>query len=277
MKIQYLGTAAFEGIPAFFCDCDVCTEARKRGGKNIRTRSQMIIDDRLLVDFPADTYMHFLQYDLPLKDINACIITHSHSDHLYPMDFEARKKGMCNIKHDRALKIYGGRDTYDKTVAAIEKLGISPFDLQAELVNPFETFDADGYTVTALNAAHDPTSTPYIYLIEKDGKILFYSNDTGMYYQDTWDFLATYGKVIDLVSFDCTMGQNETTYYGHFGFNECVEVRKKFYEMGICDEHTKFVLTHFSHNGKNALYDDMLIAAKENDFELAYDGMVIEF
>lgn len=60
MKIQYLGTAAAEGIPAIFCECDTCKKARSLGGRNIRTRSQAIIDENVLIDFPADTYMHFL-------------------------------------------------------------------------------------------------------------------------------------------------------------------------------------------------------------------------
>ncbi len=29
MKLQYLGTAAAEGIPALFCNCPVCTAARR--------------------------------------------------------------------------------------------------------------------------------------------------------------------------------------------------------------------------------------------------------
>lgn len=43
MKITYLGTAAAEGFPAMFCNCEYCREAKKLGGKNIRTRSQAII------------------------------------------------------------------------------------------------------------------------------------------------------------------------------------------------------------------------------------------
>ena len=69
MKIQYLGTAAAEGIPAIFCECENCRKSRMAGGRNIRTRSQALIDDRLLIDFPADTYMHFLQYNVPLAKI----------------------------------------------------------------------------------------------------------------------------------------------------------------------------------------------------------------
>jgi hypothetical protein len=58
MKFQYLGTAAYEGIPAFFCNCENCKKSRNIGGKAVRTRSQAIIDETLLIDFPADTYIH---------------------------------------------------------------------------------------------------------------------------------------------------------------------------------------------------------------------------
>ncbi len=60
MRIKYFGTAAAEGFPGLFCSCEACERARKAGGKNIRTRSQALIDRALLIDFPADTYMHVL-------------------------------------------------------------------------------------------------------------------------------------------------------------------------------------------------------------------------
>ena len=60
MKIRYLGTAAAEGWPALFCTCKACKLAREKGGRNIRTRSQSIIDDRLLIEFSADTYWHVI-------------------------------------------------------------------------------------------------------------------------------------------------------------------------------------------------------------------------
>ena len=55
MKLTYLGTAAAEAVPAIFCNCEICKEARKLGGKNVRTRSQALINDDLLLDFPAGT------------------------------------------------------------------------------------------------------------------------------------------------------------------------------------------------------------------------------
>ena len=50
MEIQYLGTAAAEGLPALFCGCDICNRARKAGGKEVRTRTQSIVDGRLLIE-----------------------------------------------------------------------------------------------------------------------------------------------------------------------------------------------------------------------------------
>ena len=76
MKLQYLGTAAAEGFPGMFCGCAACERAQKAGGKNIRTRSQAVIDDSLLVDFPADTYHHVLTHGLALEKIQHCIVTH---------------------------------------------------------------------------------------------------------------------------------------------------------------------------------------------------------
>ena len=72
MKIQYLGTAAAEGWPALFCRCKACKEAARLGGKNLRTRSQAIIDDCLLVDFPPDTYLHMLRDGLTCRSSAMC-------------------------------------------------------------------------------------------------------------------------------------------------------------------------------------------------------------
>ena len=39
MNIKYLGTAAAEGIPAIFCNCNTCVEAMKR----LKQKSQNVI------------------------------------------------------------------------------------------------------------------------------------------------------------------------------------------------------------------------------------------
>ena len=60
MQIKILGTAAYERVPAMFCQCAVCQQARRLKGKNMRTQAQTLIDDQLLVDFGQDNYIHYL-------------------------------------------------------------------------------------------------------------------------------------------------------------------------------------------------------------------------
>ncbi|MBU3191700.1 hypothetical protein K9O30_20275 [Clostridium bowmanii] len=92
-----MGTAAGEGWPALFCECEYCVRAREKGGENIRTRSSCIIDEKYMVDFPPDTYMHVLNNGLSLNKVEHLIITHSHEDHFYPEDIHMRKEPYAHI------------------------------------------------------------------------------------------------------------------------------------------------------------------------------------
>jgi phosphoribosyl 1,2-cyclic phosphate phosphodiesterase len=83
MKVKYLGTGAAEGWPEVFCGCQHCRKARIRGGKNIRTRSSVLIDDSMMVDFPPDSYSHVISYGLDFSRLKHLVITHSHQDHFF--------------------------------------------------------------------------------------------------------------------------------------------------------------------------------------------------
>lgn len=276
MKIQYLGTAAAEGIPAIFCECENCKKSKMAGGRNIRTRSQALIDDCLLIDFPADTYMHFLKYDLPLANIKSCLITHSHADHLYPVELEMRKKGFSHLKEQFPLTFFSD-DAGCVSINNVKKsYNIADDEILAEKINVFEPFEVEGYKVTALRAQHDPKSSPVVYLIEKDGKTLFYSNDTGEYPQETMEYLKTLEKPVNLISFDCTEACGSTDYMGHLTLGRCIKLRDELLAMGVADENTVFILNHFSHNGKNVVYDEFVKIAAEYGFEVTYDGMIRE-
>lgn len=277
MKIQYLGTAAAEGIPAIFCDCENCKKSREAGNRNIRTRSQALIDDTLLIDFPADTYMHFLNYNLPLTKIKNCLITHSHSDHLYAVELLMRKKGFSHINGDNSpLVFYSDKDGFEMINGVKTEYDISAEDVLVKQIKLNEEFDVDEYKVTALRAAHDEKSSPVVYLIERDGKMIFYSNDTSEYPRESMEYLKTLKKPIDLISLDCTEACNDATYVGHLSLARCIELRKTLLEIGAADEHTVFILNHFSHNGKNVVYDEFVKIAAEYNFDVTYDGMVVE-
>lgn len=278
MKLKYLGTAAAEGVPALFCECENCQKARAAGGRNIRTRSQALVNDELLIDFPADTYMHMLLHNVPLYRIKSCILTHSHSDHLYTADISMRKENFGHRKNPEIpLTFYSAKSGYDMITDQIAKGNIPENVAQVKLVTPFEPFETEGYTITPLEASHDPKSSPVVYLIEKDDKVLFYSNDTSEYFEPSMNCLRNFKKHIDLISLDCTSGCNHTEYIGHMSLERCIALREKLLEEGIADEKTVFVLHHFSHNGLNSNYDEFVPIAASHNFLVSYDGMEIEF
>ena len=163
MKIKYLGTAAAEGIPAIFCECANCKRPRMLGGKNIRTRSQAIID-----------------------------------------------------------------------------------------------FEADGYKIMPIKAEHNHAFSPVVFVIEKDGKSIFYANDSSEYSTESIECLKSLKKPIDVVSFDCTEACNHATYVGHLSLERFIALRKKLIDENIAYIDTLFVLNHFSHNGANVVYDDFV-------------------
>lgn len=114
MKIKILGTAAAEGFPAMFCECDTCKRARAVGGRNLRTRSQALVDDTLLIDFGPDTLSHTLYGGLNLTRVTDLLITHSHCDHLLVSDFENRKDGYCKIYNKKPLNVYATTPSTEK-------------------------------------------------------------------------------------------------------------------------------------------------------------------
>ena len=117
MKIRYLGTAAAEGIPGMFCACRICQNALRVRGKEVKTRSQALVDEKILVDFPPDTYMHILNYGLDLRSLKYCIITHAHNDHFYVDDFWCRLEGIAYDIEEGPMHIYLTEAGYQMALA----------------------------------------------------------------------------------------------------------------------------------------------------------------
>ena len=105
MKLQLNGTGASEAFPSLFCTCKYCTEARELGGKNLRRRTSSCIDEKILIDFSADTYALSTQAHVDLSKIHHLIVTHSHADHFFPTDFHYLLPPFCIEPHP--FTIYG--------------------------------------------------------------------------------------------------------------------------------------------------------------------------
>lgn len=276
MKIHFLGTGASEGIPALFCQCGICREARRAGGREIRTRCQALIDGELLIDFGPDTYMHLLRYSIDISTLRYCLITHTHSDHLYADDLEARAKGFANLEPGTPpLTVIGSRSVGEAVVRfdcdRVNEDGSVVFR-EAE---PFVPLSLGEYSVIPLPAVHS-TSEPLVYIISRGGKSLLYAHDTDILPDETLEKIAGLGIVFDLVSMDCTEGIKHIDYHGHMNIERCLEFRQMLLERGLADGNTVFAANHFSHNGRLS-YTAATDPEINRGLVIAYDGLEIEF
>ena len=279
MEFTYLGTAAAEGWPSLFCECNACVKAKELGGKNIRTRSQAVIDGELLIDFPPDTYMHFLYGKLDLNKISHIFITHSHWDHFYPQDIFMRSDGYGDFNRNKTLHIYGNQAVYDGLTRLKDEESHMYKNLMAHcefhVLGLGGQIQAGGYTVTPLPADHHTQAQEqaFIYLIEKDGAALLYANDTGYLTDGAWAGLA--GKKLRFVSLDCTNLLNENKRQ-HMGLAGCAEVKQRMLDEGMADAKTCFYIHHFSHNGGGSLlHAELEQEAGKYGFNVSYDGCTV--
>ena len=272
MKIKYLGTAAYEGVPSLFCNCCVCTLSRKLGGRNLRSRSQALINGELLMDFNADTVCHYQKYGFDWEKIWACLITHSHCDHLYIDDIEIAAKGYSH--EHKPLHFYSAQSGYEKIKAVTDK---TDGDALVTMIEAGKHFMVGKYSVLPLWANHDPRSTPVIYSIAAEGKRLLYAHDSGVFPEKTWEFLKKEGR-FDFLSLDCTgcLALGGDWVDGHMSFGTNLKTIERMKREGLADENTVVVINHFSHNGGQT-YDEMLLEAEKHHIIVSYDGLEVEF
>lgn len=268
MKVHFLGTAAFEGIPSLFCQCVTCKGARERGGNNIRSRTSVMFDHNLKVDFPPDTFMHSLHYGLDMNSVQDLLITHSHSDHLYAEDMAIRASGYAQAG-DQTMHVYG----HDVPLRlCFQALNGMDHRYKFHRVLPFQPVETQTATIVPLLADHDSFETCLLYMIEKDGKTILYGNDSGWFPDETWAYLKD--KQFDLVILECTTGRS-TNRRNHMNVDAVLDTKKWMDENGVLKLGAPIYVTHFSHNA-GLLHEDLIAIFQPHGIHVAYDGLIVE-
>ncbi|WP_020618400.1 MBL fold metallo-hydrolase [Paenibacillus daejeonensis] len=277
MKLHYLGTGASEGFPAVYCECDVCERALQSGGNNIKRRSSVLINDRILMDVSPDLYMQKLKFGLQLARVESVVVTHADEDHFDVFSLMLRgKPNYCTIHYDRGgtrqVQVYGNQTVESLFYWGVKKkLRGYQEQLAYQRVEPFRAFEASGMVFTPLIANHRVDELCYIYMIEQGGKRVLYANDTDAIEERNYE--AIRGLHFDLVSMDCARGILPGD--GHMGLAENVEMKRKLEQYGCVNENTRYLLTHISHMC-GMTHDELAIEAGKYGFELAYDGLILE-
>lgn len=279
MKIRFLGTAAAEGWPAVFCACESCKRAERLGGKDIRTRSQILINDDLLVDLPPDTYLHKLRDGLDLSKVSTLLVTHSHMDHFYPMELSMRGGCYAHDMQSADLEIFA--DAHVKQSFELEA-GFEKFldavngGLHWNLMLPFECKKSGRYDIYALKAQHAHPEKALFFLIKEGPRAFLQCNDTGYLYEENFEFLEKTGIKLDAIALDCTCGKIKVGKVGtHMGAEDCAEIVARMKKSGFVRGDTRFIVTHFSHNGgmSHAELSDYFAPL---GVEVAFDGFELQ-
>jgi phosphoribosyl 1,2-cyclic phosphate phosphodiesterase len=267
MKLTYFGTAAAEGFPALFCHCLHCREARRLGGKNIRTRSQSLINDDLLIDFPPDTYAHFLQNGVEGDRIAYLLITHTHLDHFAPAELILRRRGFAADMRVPTLEILCSAE-------AARRIGTPPPGTAVTVPEPYRTIALGDYRITPLPARYEADAV--IYLIEEGDTAILYAHDTGYLYDEVIAYLEEKQIRLDLITMDCTNMDIPIGDDGrHMGLPNIGRLLSRLTEGGIVDDKTIRYINHFSHNAA-PLQHILEEKAAAYGCLVAYDGCSVE-
>ena len=269
MKIHILGTSAAEGIPAYACDCATCRAARTLGGPNIRSRSGLVIDNELKVDFGPDTLRHIHAGGLDAMWWKWVVFTHAHDDHCLPSELNYLLPPFAPEAVAQRLQFYGSQAVLDR-IRCCKR----PDSFLLRRLSPGEPMRLGRYVVTPIVASHGTDRQCYNLIIGRETGSLLYACDTGWYPDSTWDLLRD--ARLDVVIMECTHGLATGDHHGHLDCIGLLKMRDELERMGALAGGARFVATHFSHCG-GALHEELEARLNPEGVEVAYDGKVLEF
>ncbi|MCL1799317.1 MAG: MBL fold metallo-hydrolase [Eggerthellaceae bacterium] len=248
-SFTFLGTGAGCGVPAFFCSCAACDEARanpqaRRGCCGVLVEGAQ----RLLIDTPPD-----LRHQLVREGVDAVdrlAYTHAHYDHVSGL---GELEYLVRLKREAPLPVAASAET----LAGIgQEFGYMADCLAPEELAPFEGFDFDGARYTALPVAHAPGT--FGFLVETPRTALFYASDTGRLGAET----AERVRGIDILVLDATFWKHNWSPGAHHSVQEAVE-------EGLGLDVSELYLTHLAMH-----YDEPITLAALEDYLAPYKGRV---
>ena len=274
MKIKYYGTGDGYGIPEPFCSCRLCSYARQHGGKDVRTRSQAVIDD-IMIDCSKDLFAHTVFYGLDMRRYRHIFVTHGHDDHYLGSDLNARytDDGEWHLHLPPSLA-----KTESERLERVTASNTKTPPNRIPVVHSMRVFDPvefDGYRVTALPSNHTAGVETLLYIVEHGGKSVFWIHDSGLLTQEAIDYLRTLDICFDAVSMDCTLGRGSFFTPSHMDILQCSETKQLLADMGRIDRETVCILSHIGHL-IDRTHDELCAEAEEFGFIVAYDTMEID-
>ena len=270
MNLFFLGTGSAEGLPALFCNCAICAEARRRGGRERRTRTSVLIDDVIKIDMSPDTLANVHCYGLDLSRLQHLLFTHSHDDHFAVRELQYLSPNFAPERRG-PLNVWATHDLIKKMLPEMEHF----FEEAPVSFNPlslFNTFDVGHLKVTPIPSHHKQDELCLNFLIRVGASVLLYATDTGWYDKVTWDYLE--GRRIDAVVVECGKGISNNSYEGHLNVDEVRRFKQCLVQAGGLRADAPFYVTHICHTGL-LLHAEMEELLAPDGIAVAYDGLSV--
>lgn len=264
MRIRLLGTGGADGIPAMCANSPVSDFAREHGGKDIRTRAAALIDGELKIDFGPDTLCQVNRDGLNPAEWIATLFTHSDEDHLCVGEFQYFLYPF-NDNEFIPFPAYG-----NEKVCRIIRERYPDWPVEVHEIKTWQPFHVAGYKITPILANHKVDEEALNYVIEHDGRKLIYATDTGIWCDQTFEFVR--GLQAQALVIECTEGFLTTSYWGHLDIAECLGMVQRMRELDVLADEARVVTTHHSHQG-GARHCDLATALGKFAIEPGYDGM----
>lgn len=256
--LQLLGTAAGPGVPAFFCGCAGCEEAR-RDPRLSRARSgvRLHLDGKnFLLDASPDLRHQLVRFDM--REVEEVFLTHWHHDHcggLGELEYYVR------LHHRAPLRLHLPESAVPLFLDASPHLA-EIFELHAWTWG--KPLQRGAVTITGLEASHG---------IETAGVLVRSANTSIAYFPDTAGLPeATLQQVegVDWLICDATFTGENWFPESHMTVSEAIALGR-----AVHAKHT--VLTHFAVHFSQPVTNAQLAALTQNEpgVIIAHDGMKI--
>jgi len=233
----------------------------------MRSRSSILVDQVLKIDFPPDTFHQAVNYGFNFASIKYLFITRSSYNNFAAEEFRNLNPFLVNRKNLEYLRIFGN----------VESMGLlKKFDstLHATLheIQPYQMINIGNFVVYPIKAMNNGDIYPLNYVIRKGSRTMLYATDTGLYEEKTWKNLK--GLSVDVAIVECSQGPKKSTQTERMGLPDVLSYKRKAEEIGLTGSSTKWILTHFSQQG-GLLHEELEEVAKPFGFTVAYDGMEV--
>jgi len=249
MKIKFLGTSAGWPLPRLGCNCKICTS---KDPKDKRTRTQILVNDEILIDAGPDTYHHLINNQPSI--IRYLLLSHTHLDHVL---------GLWDISHiyNRQQKI--NLIVTQEVLNGLRKIpDLLLIQFKITVVKPFHKIQLDGDTSTEYFPVEHGRKPTFGIKI-KSGKILAYIPDLNRISPSSQKTIRdSHVLIIDGSSLD-KIGQVAS----HVSINDGIAIAKK-----LRAKNTYFV--HLGHKtGKHQFLENYLRENAGPNFHIAYDSL----